>query len=101
MSHGHGLVNEFKVAVFRHALSKCFRPAKRTALVNLPDRLSVLVAHIDNPNRNFIAFGVLVWLRTIKENSPPWFNGEGQAIAHVAQMGGERFAFIVALGGNF
>jgi hypothetical protein len=42
------------------------------ALVNFTDRLSVLVADENIPNRNFLALGVLVWFRSFAENAPPW-----------------------------
>jgi len=83
-----------------HAFGQRLGGFEVVAVVNGANRLGVLIAHGDNPNRDFLAFAVLVGLGAVKENSAPLRRGHnrhGQR-ASCAQMAGYALGFF--LGGG-
>ncbi|HWW01072.1 MAG TPA: hypothetical protein VNZ64_15350 [Candidatus Acidoferrum sp.] len=70
-------VDEFEAAVLGDALGQGLSAGEVVHLVNGADWFGFFVAHVNNPNRDFFAFVVLVGLRAVEEDPAPRANGGG------------------------
>jgi len=70
-SSGGGLLDKFEASILRHATGQPLGEAEGIATVNATDRLGLLVADKNDPDRNLLAIGVAARSRAFKENATP------------------------------
>ncbi len=71
LSGGHGVLDELQLAVAGHAVRKVLSEGETETGVNGVEGFGFFVADIDVPNGDFVAVGVLVGLRAVKEHAAP------------------------------
>jgi hypothetical protein len=71
LSRGAGFVDEFKAAVVGHLPRELFGGFEVVATINGADGFAVLVADVNQPDGDFVAIGVGVCFRAVKEYAAP------------------------------
>ena len=80
----HGFVDEFKIPVFGHAVGQKLGGFVVVEAIDIADGFAVVIADINNPNRNFFSLVVNIRLRAVQENTAPLradgFGGGGHLV---------------------